>query len=82
MENNCNHNCDCCGNCISLDKSDFRVRITKLGEGIGQEYYCKQLQRYVGINWYCDDHFSQDLVIVSEKGIQRTRGNKHNVNIQ
>ena len=47
MENNCNHNCDCCGNCISLDKSDSRVRIQNIDKQIGFEFYCKHLQRYV-----------------------------------
>lgn len=85
MENNCNNDCVSCESCISLDKSNNRVKITCMGEGIGIEYWCEVHQRYMPIKngLTCGtDYLDKNLVIVSENGIQRTRGNKQNVNRQ
>jgi hypothetical protein len=82
MENNCNHDCKNCGTCMSLDKNNSRVKMAIFGEGIGVEYWCNTLQRYMTPNLVCDYQFDKSYVIVTEKGIQRTRGNQHNVNNQ
>lgn len=89
MENNCNHNCERCETCISFDKNDSRVCIPTIGEPMGIEYWCKDLERYVKPNFNCGDHMDSLVIVASagetvsnqeEKGIARTRTNQHNVN--
>lgn len=92
MENNCNHNCECCETCISFNKNDSRVCIPTIGEPMGIEYWCKDHERYVKPNFNCGDHMDKSLIIVTdagvtkfnqkEKGTARTRTNQHNVNNQ